>query len=82
MNNATTARAQKMADRKRSDARIAEAQTAARLVVATGKCPRCGSKLRRNLSVTGWWQCEQVGAVGFRARAADAPCSWDGMVGR
>jgi len=35
-------------------------------IVQTGKCPDCGGQLKRNLSLTGWWQCEQLGAVGFR----------------
>jgi hypothetical protein len=68
------------AEQKRINAerakRIAAAQEAARKVVATGCCPDCGGKLRRNLSLTGWWQCEQYGAVGFRARPADPSCSW------
>lgn len=34
--------------------------------IANGKCPRCGRPVKRNLALTGWWQCEQLGAVGFR----------------
>lgn len=26
-------------------------------IVQTGKCPRCGQPLKRNLALTGWWQC-------------------------
>lgn len=48
----------------------------ARAVVATGTCPRCGSKLRRNLSIAGWWQCEQFGAVTHRARPNDQACNF------
>lgn len=59
----------------RMDAIHAEVQA----VVAKGECPQCGSGLRRNSSITGWWQCEQYGAEGFRARAADPPCSWQGF---
>jgi len=28
-----------------------------RQIVASGKCPDCGSPLYRNLALTGWWQC-------------------------
>ena len=49
---------------------------AARSIVATGKCPDCGGNLRRNLSLTGWWQCEQLGAVGFRKDADRPSCSF------
>ena len=29
----------------------------AQAIVSTGVCPQCGSKLERNLALTGWWQC-------------------------
>ena len=58
------------------EARMNELYDAASVVVSTGKCPDCGSSLRRNLSLTGWWQCEQVGAVGFRANADKAACGF------
>ncbi len=29
----------------------------ARAVVATGKCPECGTALVCNSAITGWWQC-------------------------
>lgn len=29
----------------------------AQAIVATGKCPKCGQPLKRNLALTGWWQC-------------------------
>ena len=48
-----------------------------RAILATGVCPKCGSALKRNLSLTGWWQCEQFGSVGFRARDNDPQCSFD-----
>jgi hypothetical protein len=48
----------------------------ARRIVAGGRCPKCGAGLRRNSSMTGWWQCEQFGAAGFR-KNPDAPsCSF------
>lgn len=49
-------------------------------IVATGKCPLCGSALKRNYSITGWWMCEQTGAETFRARPQDPPCSWQVFV--
>ncbi len=39
-------------------------------------CPECGAKIRRNLSMTGWWQCSQLGAEGFRADSSKPSCSW------
>lgn len=39
-------------------------------------CPECGAKVKRNLSMTGWWQCSQLGAEGFRADPAKPSCSW------
>ena len=35
-------------------------------IVAKGVCPQCGTKLYRNLSMAGWYQCGHVGAVGFQ----------------
>jgi len=48
----------------------------ARAIVQTGKCPDCGSGLRRNLSLAGWWQCEQYGAESFRARPQEPSCNF------
>lgn len=45
-------------------------------IVENGKCPECGEKLRRNLSLAGWWQCAQLGAPRFRIRPNDPPCGW------
>ncbi len=47
-------------------AKLDALQAEARKIVNTGVCPDCGAKLKRNLSITGWWQCEQYGSVGFR----------------
>ena len=41
-----------------------------------GKCPDCGSGLRRNNALAGWVQCEQYGAENFRARANDPSCNF------
>lgn len=48
-------------------------------IVATGVCPLCAGKLRRNLSLTGWWQCEQLGAATHRKDANKPSCSWQGF---
>ena len=66
-------------EREEVDRRIKEGQAKTRLVVATGVCPLCGGKLKRNLSMSGWWQCEQLGAEGFRKDATKPSCSWQGF---
>jgi hypothetical protein len=48
-------------------------------IVRKGKCPQCGGPLRRNLAISGWWQCAQYGAVGFRQDASKPACSWQGF---
>jgi predicted metal-binding protein len=48
----------------------------ARKIVATGTCPICGAQLRRNLSLSGWWQCSQFGADGFRADSSKPKCDF------
>jgi hypothetical protein len=53
---------EKEAHRARMDALHAEAKR----IVATGKCPDCGARLRRNNSMAGWWQCGRLGAPGFK----------------
>lgn len=65
--------------RRESDARIAQAHAETQAVVDSGRCPLCGSGLRRNLSLTGWWQCAQFGAVGFRLDASKPSCEWQGF---
>ena len=39
---------------------------AARAIVATGVCPDCGARLRRNSALAGWWQCGRFGVDLFR----------------
>lgn len=72
-------RAERRQARKDSAARIAAAQAATRAVVAAGACPQCGAGLRRNLALTGWWQCKQYGSDGFREDSRKPACSWQGF---
>lgn len=72
-------RAARKAERIESARRIAEAQARTVEIVKTGKCPTCGCGLRRNLALTGWWQCEQFGAEGFRKDSAQPACGWQGF---
>ena len=79
MTKTLTERQPKKALAKEAVARIAAAQAATRAVVATGICPDCGTRLRRNMSLTGWWQCAQLGAVGFRLDPTKPACNWQGF---
>lgn len=67
------------AEQQASNDRIQAAHAATKVVVASGRCPTCGAGLRRNLSLAGWWQCEQLGAEGFRKDASKPSCSWQGF---
>lgn len=57
-------------------AQRAERYAALLPIIQAGKCPACGAKLRANLSITGWWQCEQLGAEGFRKDSSKPSCDW------
>lgn len=72
-------RAEEAARIAEKNARIAKARAETQAVVDAGKCPFCGGKPVRNLSIRGWWQCEQLGAVGFRKDASKPSCSWQGF---
>src|SRR5262249_41453769 len=72
MTMARMTKAQKLAEKAKREARLAEN----RRIVQAGACPVCGRPLRRNLAVTGWWQCSQYGAVGFRVDAESPSCSF------
>lgn len=48
-------------------ARMDALHAKARAIVSTGKCPDCGSPLRANISLTGWWTCSAGGSKDFRA---------------
>lgn len=62
-----------------SKARLEKAQAEMRAIWATGHCPRCGAGLVRNLALTGWIQCEQFGADGFRKDSSKAACLFQGF---
>jgi len=72
-------KAKRAAERTASAKRIAAAHAEISAVVATGTCPFCGAGLKRNLSIAGWWQCEQLGAESHRKNPALPSCSWQGF---
>lgn len=72
-------RAERKAQQLASAAKIRAEHEKVRAVVATGKCPECGESLRRNLSMTGWWQCAQLGAEAFRKDPTKPSCRWQGF---
>lgn len=65
-------KAQKLAEKARREAIRQENIR----IVESGKCPQCGSGFRRNLAITGWFQCKQYGAEGFRADSSKPSCSF------
>lgn len=77
-------RAQKTADTRRhnveSKARIEASKAEMREIVATGSCPLCGGKLHENLSISGWWQCEQLGSEQFRKDPTKPSCPFQGFI--
>lgn len=40
------------------------------LILASNKCPDCGSSLRRNHALEGWYQCMRYGHPDFRPNVA------------
>jgi hypothetical protein len=74
-----TPRQAKRAEWAASKARIEAAQSATRAVVKAGVCPDCGSAIKRNLALTGWYQCVQFGAIGWRLDANKPQCNWQGF---
>ena len=79
MNDSHRCKRAKTTERAASEARIQKAQADTRAIVAAGKCPICGARIRRNLSIAGWYQCEQLGAEGFRKDPTKPSCSWQGF---
>lgn len=65
--------------KKCSTERRNKAHAETQAVVTSGICPQCGSKIRRNLSLTGWYQCEQFGAETHRKDPNKPSCSWQGF---
>ncbi len=59
--------------------RVEKAQAEARAALAANKCPCCGRGVRLNLSITGWVQCDQFGAPGFRKDRNAPGCDWQGF---
>lgn len=59
-----------------SSLHLKEIHQANREIVSLGKCPTCGRGIERNLSLAGWWQCEQFGAENFRKNPELPPCNW------
>lgn len=54
------------AERKAHADKMAALKAKAQAIVATGKCPECGTALRQNLALAGWWQCDAFGEPRFR----------------
>lgn len=75
----TEQRIAKKAQELARTARIAAGHMEAQAALASGKCPTCGAGVRRNLSLTGWVQCDQFGAEGFRKDSSKPSCSWQGF---
>jgi hypothetical protein len=67
----------KKCDIERTEKRNAEY----RGILDAGCCPDCGSGLKQNLSITGWWQCEQFGAAGFRMDDNKPSCDFQFIIG-
>lgn len=67
------------AARKASELRMAEGRKEAAQALAENRCPVCGGPVRVNLAMTGWVQCAQFGAEGFRADSTRPACSWQGF---
>ena len=66
-------------ERKAHQEKMSQIHAEVQAIVKTGKCPLCSAGLRRNLSLTGWYQCEQLGAEGFRKITSLPSCSWQGF---
>ena len=60
--------------------RLAKLKAENTKIVQSGVCPLCNAKLRANLSMTGWWQCEQLGAETHRKDPSKPSCSWQAFI--
>jgi len=63
-----------------SKARRDAQKMANQAILEKGVCPDCGRKLKRNLALTGWIQCVQYGAEGFRAEPDKPACNFQMFV--
>lgn len=61
------------------DKRMAKIHAEIQKIVQGGICPICGAKIKRNYSITGWYQCEQLGADNFRKDPSKPSCCWQGF---
>lgn len=61
--------------------RMLENYRITREALASNSCPSCGAGVHRNLSLSGWVQCDRSGAPGFRRDTTGAACSWQGFTG-
>ena len=48
----------------------------AKAIVGSNCCPDCGDELKRNLAMTGWYQCVQFGNEDFRKNPAAPSCGF------
>lgn len=62
-----------------SRARIEQSHKEAQAALQAGKCPQCGRGVRRNNSMAGWVQCEQLGSEQFRRYPDQPSCNWQGF---
>ena len=62
-----------------SNERIKATHRATAEAAKRNECPTCGSKVKRNSSLAGWWQCAQFGAPQFRADPNAPACDWQGF---
>ena len=67
--------AEKIRQRMRMESANKEADKAFR----ENRCPSCAETVKLNLSLTGWVQCVQFGAEGFRKDATRPSCNWQGF---
>lgn len=73
--NMTKVRERRAANKAHAE-RMAAIHAEAQLIVATGRCPDCGSGLHRNSSLAGWWQCDRSGSGSFRRDLSGSPCGF------
>ncbi len=59
-----------------TDDRMTAARFVASNALRDNRCPSCGKPVRQNLALTGWVQCSQYGAEGFRADPQQPACDW------